>query len=226
MSATAQADYLEFVATARARGSQMVTQSHKNSARSSLESTVNTFSTGLQNTMRTESRVAGHELFNLPDAEWVEEIGGGAMAWGALNSLKAEKLPNAIEALRKSSYAMVVSLGTLADTVEHGTDNSSSVRSRSRTTLTELGPLTHNFYGTVIGALACEAAIRAFEDRVEDLDACAQSLQQAKSSAITYKASEAAMKDYLDTLDRAPSSDTASTASTATIKNDEPTAEP
>lgn len=87
MSATAQADYLEFVATARARGTQMVTQSHKNSARSSLESTVNTFSTGLQNTMRTESRVAGHELFNLPVAEWVGEIGGGAMAWGALNSL-------------------------------------------------------------------------------------------------------------------------------------------
>jgi hypothetical protein len=207
----------------------MVTQSHKNSAGSSLESTVNTFSTGLQNTMRTESRVAGHELFNLPDAEWVGEIGGGAMAWGALNSLKAERLPKAISTLRKSSYAMLVSLGTLADAVENGTDNSSSVRSRSRPTLTELGPLTHNFYGTVVGALACEAAIRAFDDRVEDWDAWVQTLQQAKSSAITYKASEAALKEYLDTLDGAPSSDTASaasTASTATIKGDEPTAEP
>ncbi|GFZ48282.1 hypothetical protein JCM24511_06030 [Saitozyma sp. JCM 24511] len=176
--------------------------------------------------MSSSTRRELHRFPNLPDAPWVWEIGAGATAWGALDSLKAEKLPTATKNLRKSSDAMLVSLGTLADAVENGTDNSSSVRSGSRTTLTELGPLTHGYYGTVVGALACEAAIRAFDDRVEDLDAWAQSLQQAKTSAITYKASEAALKEYLDTLDGTPSSDTASAASTATVKGDETTAEP
>lgn len=43
-----------------------------------------------------------------------------------------ERLPKAISTLRKGSYAMLVSIGTLADAVENGTD----IRSRSRTTLT------------------------------------------------------------------------------------------